>query len=313
MKHISIKSHIIIVCLVFWAINTHAENTPEIFIQTGHHDSVNSVCFSPDGQYIISGSNDHTIKLWEAESGKLIRTFKGHSDWVRSVSFSPDGRHIASGSDDNTVKLWEAGSGKLISTFQGHSGSVNSVSFSPDGRRIASGSRDATIRIWHFQTEPEMKIINLLPNDQWIAIKPDSMRYFSSPDGDLYAGVRFAHNSYNWKPLSEFRERFKIDDTIYPIVRILSPKNDTHVDHHTIGIKLHVDGQSVPLQPTQVLVNNQPIEKKTILMLDAFKKDHVCDYFIPLSQNKNTIRFDVINYDGLNGYDEIVVYRDDNN
>jgi WD40 repeat protein len=185
------------------------------------------------------------------------------------------------------------------------------VNFSPDGRRIVSSSRDGTIRIWDLQSEKVRKIIFPLPNDQWLAIKPGSLRYFSSSDGDLYAGVRFANNSYNWKPLAEFREEFRVDKTIPPIVRILSPQSDTHVDHHTIGIKLHIDAQSVPLEPTRVFVNNQAIDQQTILMLDAFKKDHVCDYFIPLGDPKNTIRFDVTNVDGMNGFDEIVVYRDD--
>ncbi|HOK23849.1 MAG TPA: WD40 repeat domain-containing protein, partial [Candidatus Hydrothermia bacterium] len=44
----------------------------------GHKDAVNSVCFSPDGKYIASGSDDNTIKLWEASTGKLVRTFVRH-------------------------------------------------------------------------------------------------------------------------------------------------------------------------------------------------------------------------------------------
>jgi WD40 repeat protein len=66
------------------------------------------VSFSPDGRRIVSGSDDDTLKVWDAETGQEMLTLEGHSDWVRSVSFSPDGRRIVSGSDDNTLKVWDA-------------------------------------------------------------------------------------------------------------------------------------------------------------------------------------------------------------
>ena len=84
--------------------------------QTGHTKAVNSVAFSPDGKTIASGSYDNTIKLWDAASGKELKTMFGHSNWVLSVSFSPDGKTIASGSWDGTVKLWDSVTGRLLST-----------------------------------------------------------------------------------------------------------------------------------------------------------------------------------------------------
>jgi len=67
-------------------------------------EMVSSVAFSPDGKYIVSG--DDTVKLWEVESGQLIRTFEGHEDKVMSVAFSPDGNYIVSGSLDSNIILW---------------------------------------------------------------------------------------------------------------------------------------------------------------------------------------------------------------
>ena len=72
----------------------------------GHSNPVWSVAFSPDGQYLASGSWDKTVKLWHVESGECTRTMEGHSHPVYSVAFSPDGQYLASGSGDNTVKLW---------------------------------------------------------------------------------------------------------------------------------------------------------------------------------------------------------------
>ena len=107
-----------------------------------------SVAFSPDGQRIVTGSEDETAKVWEAASGQELLTLKGHSGWIHSVAFSPDGQRIVTGSDDQTAKVWEAASGRELLTLKGHSGGVSSVAFSPDGQRIVTGSRDQTARVW---------------------------------------------------------------------------------------------------------------------------------------------------------------------
>ena len=87
-------------------------------------DSVNSVSFSPNGKALATGSGDRTIKLWNLDTGKEIRTLQGHKDSVNSVSFSPDGQTLATGSGDTTIKLWNLGTGKEIRTLQGHQNSV---------------------------------------------------------------------------------------------------------------------------------------------------------------------------------------------
>ncbi|MGK7946969.1 MAG: caspase family protein [Microcystaceae cyanobacterium] len=86
------------------------EQTPRQSTFRGHQDYVRSVAFSPDGRYIVSGSDDKTIKVWDRVNGgeAAIHTFRGHQNYVRSVAFSPDGRYIVSGSWDNTIKVWRA-------------------------------------------------------------------------------------------------------------------------------------------------------------------------------------------------------------
>lgn len=64
--------------------------------------------FSPDGKRIVSGGDDSTVRVWDAETGQETLTLKGHTGTVGHVSFSPDGRRIVSGGDDGRVKIWDA-------------------------------------------------------------------------------------------------------------------------------------------------------------------------------------------------------------
>jgi WD40 repeat protein len=103
-------------------------------IAAAHRDDLfNSVAFSPDGQWLASGSSDNTVKVWDASSGGLTRSLAGHQGSVRSVAFSPGGRGLASGSDDRTVKLWDVSTGTLNRSLEGHHNWVRSLAFSPDG------------------------------------------------------------------------------------------------------------------------------------------------------------------------------------
>jgi WD40 repeat protein len=81
---------------------------------------VNAVAVSPDGRFIVSGSDDRTVKVWELESGRLLRSLEGHTGGVNAVAVSPDGRFIVSGSSDRTVKVWELESGRLLRSLEGH-------------------------------------------------------------------------------------------------------------------------------------------------------------------------------------------------
>ena len=114
----------------------------------GHTASVRSVAFSPDGQRIVSGSRDSTVRLWDLQGKPIGQPFQGHTESVRSVAFSPDGQRIVSGSGDKTVRLWDLQGKPIGQPFEGHTDDVYSVAFSPDGQRIVSGSSDKTVRLW---------------------------------------------------------------------------------------------------------------------------------------------------------------------
>jgi WD40 repeat protein len=104
----------------------------------------------PQWTRIVSGSNDLTIRVWDATTGERVAgPFEGHDAAVSSVAFSPDGSRIVSGSDDWTVRVWHAQTGKeLCEPFKGHTEWVFAIAVSPDATKIVSGSDDQTIRIW---------------------------------------------------------------------------------------------------------------------------------------------------------------------
>ncbi|GAX41443.1 protein kinase [Tolypothrix sp. NIES-4075] len=129
-----------------------SHNLPDNPTLIGHSDEVNSLAFSSDGITLASGSDDKTIKIWNLNNKKEIRTFKGHSNFVYSVAISPDGQILVSGSKDKTIKIWSLKTGQLINTLNGHKDFVDSVAISPDGQTIASGSYDHTIKLWNLKT-----------------------------------------------------------------------------------------------------------------------------------------------------------------
>jgi WD40 repeat protein len=125
--------------------------------QIRHQSSVWSVSFSPDGQYLATGSLDGTARLWDLQ-GNQVAEFSGHQSSVLSVSFSPDGQYLATGSDDRTARLWDR-KGNQVAEFSGHQGWVMSVSFSPDGQYLATGSSDSTARLWDLNHLPNPPLL----------------------------------------------------------------------------------------------------------------------------------------------------------
>ncbi|MBD2065985.1 tetratricopeptide repeat protein [Leptolyngbya sp. FACHB-671] len=106
-----------------------------------------SVAISPDGQMIASGGSDQPIMLWNAGTGKLVRTLTEHSGTVFCVTFSPNGKLLASGGDDNTLRIWNYQTGELLQTLR-HLGPVHCVAFRSDSQTLVSGSADTTIKVW---------------------------------------------------------------------------------------------------------------------------------------------------------------------
>lgn len=125
-----------------------AQDTAKVVPHLRQWGFVESVAFSPDGRSVLSGRRDQIFQLWDAATGRLVRTFEGHLAAVIAVAFLPDGRSVLSGSSDKTLKHWDVATGRVVRTFEGHSEAVTAVALAPNGRSVLSGSADKTLKLW---------------------------------------------------------------------------------------------------------------------------------------------------------------------
>jgi len=137
--------------LLCWS-SVYSQNRPELVLPVGHTHGVMSANYSPDQKTIVSASWDRTAKIWEAGTGKLLRTLEGHKYNVNSASYSPDNKTIVTSSFDRTAKIWDAATGELLYSLEGHANGVKDAEYSPDGKTILTASIDSTVRLWDVES-----------------------------------------------------------------------------------------------------------------------------------------------------------------
>jgi WD40 repeat protein/tRNA A-37 threonylcarbamoyl transferase component Bud32 len=150
-----------------------------------HTDIVRAVAISPDGQMLVSGSYDRTIKLWSLRTGELLQTLTGHSHRVSCLAISPDGQLLASGSYDRTIKLWALPTGELLHTLTGHLERIRSVAFSPNSHMLISSALQ--IKLWAVLSGKLLRTLGEhTDSSQLTAFSPDGQTCVSgSLDGTL--------------------------------------------------------------------------------------------------------------------------------
>ncbi len=147
----------------------------------GHSDDVRSVAVTPDSKRAVSASRDHTLKVWELETGFELYTLEGHFSPVLDVAVTPDGKRAVSASEDFTLIVWGMDTGHAVRKLEGHHRAVYRVVVTPDGKYVVSASRDHTLKVWDLETGQARCMLEGHSEYVWtVAVTPDSKRAVSA-------------------------------------------------------------------------------------------------------------------------------------
>jgi serine/threonine-protein kinase len=140
--------------------------------------AINIVAFTPDSKIVVTGQWDGTVKLWEVESGRGVRSFN-YPSRVFALAVSPDGTTLAVAGEAGVISLHDVSTGRQIGSFTGHQSGVESLAFSPDGAILASAGWDHTVRLWDRESKKGIAVLRGLERHVLC------VRF--SPDGKLVA------------------------------------------------------------------------------------------------------------------------------
>ena len=137
----------------------HANGPASAAVSSDTMTSTKAVAFSPDGETVLTSSDDGTARLWDVHTGQEIRRLIGHTSAVYAAAYSPDGRYLVTAGVDKIALLWDAHVQRGLPQFIGHTDTINAhdVAFSPDGKTVLTGSFDKTARLWDALTGAEIR------------------------------------------------------------------------------------------------------------------------------------------------------------
>ncbi len=160
-----------------------AASGQQIIALSGHSNTVDSVRFTLDGDYLLSASWDGSVRRWDLNDGGEVARYDVPEARVYMIDLHPDGEHFASASSDGIIRMWHIESGQVVKEFLGHSADVNGVHISDDGALVASAAgnwagEDHTLRLWDAESgellgtyEGHTAIVNyarIAPNNEFI-------------------------------------------------------------------------------------------------------------------------------------------------
>lgn len=148
----------------------------------GEEMGVPAVAFSPDGKTMAIGGYDHTAKLLDPATGRVLKVFKGHKNLVRAVAFSPDGKTLATGGWDHTIKLWGLASGTEKKTLAWPGDRLYTLCFSPGGQWLLAAGGAA--RVWEAATGREIRALPGLYTP-WAVFADDRWCLAGTYDGSI--------------------------------------------------------------------------------------------------------------------------------
>jgi WD40 repeat protein len=113
-----------------------------------HNDAVTAVAWAPDNRYILTGSEDNTVKLWKPSNGECMHTLSGHTNRVTRIKVTWDGQHALSSSVDRTVRVWDLSKPICLATLGPHPDVVSDLAISSDGSTALAACQNGQIIVW---------------------------------------------------------------------------------------------------------------------------------------------------------------------
>ena len=130
----------------------------KLFIE-GHKSSVRAIAITSDNKYIISGSYDWTIRIWNLLEKRQETVLEGHTYGITSIAITSDSKYVISGSKDKTIRIWNLFEKRQETVLEGHNDSITCIAITSDNTYIISGSSDKTIRIWNILKKTQEAVL----------------------------------------------------------------------------------------------------------------------------------------------------------
>ena len=129
------------------------QNAEEPVVLSGHRGAINMALFTPNGERVVTASVDHTARLWDAQTGDVIRVFEAHQGPLYCLAVSADGRMLVTGAQDNTLRLWDIPLPRPIQWLPAHEGAAAGLALFPDASSLISVGTDHKLRLQPLQGE----------------------------------------------------------------------------------------------------------------------------------------------------------------
>ncbi len=165
---------------------------------------VNRVIFSPDGRWLVSATNDNTVKVWHVQSGELQHNLQGHPSQVKLIAFSPNSEWLATVDSDNFIKLWAMSTGLVRHNFV-YQVPISSIAFSSNNLWLAVGSLDGQVKLWGLESGWVQHVLYHEGGVSSLAFSNKNGALLLASGGNRYVNV-WNLDSGEWRYRFDFKE-----------------------------------------------------------------------------------------------------------